>query len=146
MIKVDASDIYKFQAKIKSKAVKGNQEGIRKAIQKSSLSIKKKAMENLTANGSVKTGHLRRGIAYRTTMTEGTIHTSNIKYAKGVEEGTRPHIIRPKNKKYLYWEGANHPVKFVRHPGTKAKPYLVPALESEKDNFIQNLKEAIKFD
>ena len=76
---------------------------------------------------------------------EATIHTSNVKYAAIVEKGSKAHIIRPKNKKALYWKGATRPVKQVNHPGSKAKPYLEPAFESEKDKFIENLKEAIKW-
>lgn len=146
MIKIDAKDLDRFAIKIKEKAMKGNETGIRKAIQKSCLSIKKGAIENLTSNRSVKTGHLRRSIAFKTTMTEGTVHTSNVKYSIVIEKGSKPHVIRAKNKKALYWEGASHPVKQVKHPGTKAKPFLIPAFEAEKPKFIENLKEVIKFD
>ena len=62
-----------------------------------------------------------------------------------VEFGTRAHIIRPKSKKALYWKGAKRPVKQVSHPGSKAKPYLIPAFEDEKDKFINDLKEAIEW-
>lgn len=144
-MKVDARDFERFEVKLRKKESQNPTE-IRKAIQKSCLSIKKGAIQNLTSNGSVKTGHLRRGVAYRTTMTEGIVHTSNIKYARSVEDGSKAHIINPKYKKALYWKGAKHPVKFVRHPGSKAKPYLKPAFEDEKPKFIENLKEAIKFD
>ena len=75
---------------------------------------------------------------------EVTVHTSNIKYARFVEEGTRPHIIRAKNKRALYWKGAKHPVKSVRHPGSKAKPYLIPAFEKEKEVLIKDLKKVIE--
>ncbi|GIW70324.1 MAG: hypothetical protein KatS3mg101_1071 [Patescibacteria group bacterium] len=47
-----------------------------------------------------------------------------VHYAIYVHEGTRPHEIYPKNKKALYWEGAEHPVKRVNHPGTKANPFM----------------------
>ena len=39
-------------------------------------------------------------------------------YAADVNYGTRPHFIYPTNKKMLYWEGADHPVPYVVHPGT----------------------------
>lgn len=146
MFKVDTKDIERFSIKIGEKARKGNETEIRKAIQKSCLSIKKGAIQNITSNGSVKTGHLRRSIAYKTTSTEGTVHTSNVKYARSIEDGSKPHIIRAKNKKALYWAGASHPVKQVKHPGSKAKPFLKPAFEAEKPKFINNLKEVIKFD
>ena len=145
MIKVQCDELERFAVRVKKKA-KEYSKDIRKAIQKSCLSIKRQAMQNLASNGSVKTGHLRRSIAYKTTMSEGVVHTSNVVYAIGVEKGTRPHTIKPKNKKMLYWQGASHPVKQVRHPGSKAKPYLIPALEAEKPKFLQNLKEAIRLD
>jgi len=43
------------------------------------------------------------------------------------EEGTGPHVILPRNKKALFWKGADHPVRMVNHPGTKPRPYLMPA-------------------
>ena len=42
---------------------------------------------------------------------------------KFITGGTKPHIIRPKRKKALWWEGAEHPVKIVHHPGTKANKF-----------------------
>lgn len=144
MIKVDASDFNRFNVKVKAKA--SNKDSISKAIRKSTLSIEAQAKNNLTSNGSVKTGYLRRSIASKIGITEGEVHTSNVKYAPIVEKGSRAHIIKPKGKKALYWKGASHPVKFVRHPGTKAKPFLIPAFEAEKPKFIENLKEAIKFE
>lgn len=49
-------------------------------------------------------------------------------YVMHVEFGTKPHVITPRNKKALYWTGAAHPVKLVRHPGTEAQPFLRPAI------------------
>lgn len=42
-----------------------------------------------------------------------------VKYGGILEEGSNPHDITAKNSKYLYWKGADHPVKKVHHPGTK---------------------------
>jgi len=60
-------------------------------------------------------------------------------YSAPVEFGTRPHIIRPKNRKVLAWGGerrltgrlkagsqATHFATIVHHPGTRAQPYLLP--------------------
>lgn len=55
-------------------------------------------------------------------------------YAAYVELGTMPHVIRPKTKQALYWEGAAHPVKVVHHPGTKPQPFLRPALFTERSD------------
>ena len=143
MIKVIADDLGTFAVKVENMA--HNQDKIQRAVNKSALSIEKQAKSNLTANGSVKTGHLRRHTVAQIGRLEATIHTSNIKYAPWVEKGTGAHTIRPKRKKALYWAGASHPVKSVRHPGSAAKPYLIPAFEQEKPKFIQNLKEAIQW-
>ena len=91
------------------------------------------------------TGHLRRGITTKIGDMEVIVHTSNIKYARGVEFGTRPHLIKPKNKKALYWKGAKYPVKVVKHKGSRAKPYLIPAFEHTKKDFINDLKEVIEW-
>ena len=45
-----------------------------------------------------------------------------IDYAKFVYYGTKPHIIKPKNKKALKTPYGYR--KRVKHPGTKANPYL----------------------
>lgn len=52
----------------------------------------------------------------------------DVNYASDVELGTPPHVILPRNKKALYWPGADHPVARVNHPGTEPQPYLRPAL------------------
>ncbi len=65
----------------------------------------------------------------------------NVGYAAAVEFGTKPHIIRPRRAKVLAWGGrrtlggrlragqrADHFARSVRHPGTKAHPYLMPGI------------------
>ena len=115
---------------------------VKEAVKKSTLNIQRNAKAKVPA----KTGHLRRSIATKVSGTEGEVNTSNVKYAIMVEKGTRAHTITPKSRKALYWQGARHPVKKVNHPGSAAKPYLIPAFKQEKPLFIQNLKNAIKLD
>ena len=142
--KVDYSDVQRFNVQIGKKLIQFPNE-VREAINKSTLSIESQAKSNLNKNGSFQTGHLMRSISHKVYINEGIV-SANTKYAEGVEKGTRPHVIRAKKKKALYWQGANHPVKVVNHPGSRAKPYLIPALKSEQPKFIQNLKEAVKID
>ena len=140
MIRIDTSELDRFSVDVGklSDKTKGN---VQKVLNNTGFKIETKAKGNVP----VDPGHLRRGIPTKIGDMEVIVHTSNIKYARGVEFGTRPHLIKPKNKKALYWKGAKHPVKSVRHPGSKAKPYLIPAFESEKDNLIKNLKEVIEW-
>lgn len=79
----------------------------------------------------VDTGRLRSSIVTRSddrgrtyTVTIGT----NVNYAADVENGTAPHRIYPRRAQALYWPGAAHPVAYVNHPGTRAQPFLGPAV------------------
>ena len=144
MIKIDTSEIDKFVIDLKDTS-ENIRSDVQKVLKKSGFNIEARAKRNITNNGSVKTGHLRRGVTTDIGNMEVTVHTSNIKYARGVEEGTRSHIIRAKNKKALYWRGAKHPVKSVRHPGSRAKPFLMPAFEKEKEVIIKDLEKVIKW-
>ena len=144
MIKIDTSEIDKFVIDLKD-ASENIRSDVQKVLKNAGFNIEARAKRNITNNGSVKTGHLRRGITTDVGNMEVTVHTSNIKYARGVEEGTRPHTIRAKNKKALYWKGAKHPVKSVRHPGSKAKPFLIPAFEKEKEVIMKDLEKIVKW-
>ena len=144
MIKIDTSEIDKFVIDLKDTS-ENIRSDVQKVLKKSGFNIEARAKRNVSNNGSVKTGHLRRGVTTDIGNMEVTVHTSNIKYARGVEEGTRPHTIRAKNKKALYWKGAKHPVKSVRHPGSKAKPFLIPAFEKEKEVIMKDLEKIVKW-
>lgn len=142
-ITVDTSQLNAFVVEI-DKAGSSFEKGVKQTVSKSAMQIKRSAMQNLTKNKSVKTGNLRRSINENIRPYEAEIK-ANTKYALGVEEGTKPHIIKPKRGKFLYWKGAPHPVKLVNHPGGKSKPYLIPAFEKESPIFLKNLEELIKW-
>ena len=144
MIKIDTSDFNRFSVEVANLSGK-SEDKVKDVLKNSAFKIESKAKKNINSNNSVKTGHLIRSVSTDVKGLEATIHTSNLKYAPMVEFGTKAHIIRPKSKKALYWKGASRPVKQVSHPGSKAKPYLIPAFEDEKDNFINDLKEAIEW-
>ena len=144
MIKVDVNDLNEFSVKI-LKLSQEAEENVKKVVKNSAFKIQKEAISNLTKNKSVATGHLRRAVSTDIKGLEATVHTSNVKYAIMVEKGTKAHLIKPKNKKMLYWKGASHPVRIVRPPGSRAKPFLEPAFEKEKDQFLEKLKEVIKW-
>ena len=68
---------------------------------------------------------------------------SPAEYAEWVNDGTRPYTITPISKKALYWEGADHPVHEVNHPGNKAYKYMEEALMANIDNIVEFVMEAI---
>lgn len=55
---------------------------------------------------------------------------SDLEYAGFVNDGTRPHQIRPKNASVLRFTVGGRVVyaKVVNHPGTRARPFLDRAL------------------
>jgi hypothetical protein len=94
---------------------------------------------------------------------------NGVGYAQAVEFGTAPHVIRPKTKKALafpntgmvrsgllkvrktgtlttasarkYGRSAMTIVRSVKHPGTKAKPYLIPGAKKALEQ--GGLKQAV---
>lgn len=55
-----------------------------------------------------------------------------VDYATFVEYGTKPHDIRPKdsNGVLVFWvKGKKVTTKLVHHPGTRAQPFIRPALD-----------------
>lgn len=85
----------------------------------------------------VDTGRLRASIKGRTSRTwtlrpQFTIST-NVDYAEMVQNGTRPHTIRPRTKQVLKFNVGGQTVfaKVVHHPGTRARPFLDRALAEE---------------
>lgn len=76
------------------------------------------------AEAPQKTGALRRSIRPELGNLQAVIRP-NIDYALFVHEGTKAHTITPKNKQALFWQGALHPVKSVRHPGTKPNRFMI---------------------
>lgn len=98
-------------------------------------------------------GRLRQSITEKIGKLFGEIAV-NVDYAGAVEFGTKPHIIRPKIKKALafkpgagfrFWdESGRVVVKSVKHPGTKAQPFLTPAVEEEAPRFAKDIKTIIE--
>lgn len=88
---------------------------------------------NVKRETPVKGGHLRRSITSdvqeaRSRVVVGT----NLDYALFVHEGTKAHTIVARRKRALFWEGAGHPVRSVRHPGTKANPFMERGLDRSR--------------
>ena len=68
-------------------------------------------------------------------------------YAMYVNYGTRPHFIYPTNKKMLYWEGAEHPVPYVVHPGTTPTLFIENSIDDVEGRlagyFLKALEEVM---
>jgi len=101
---------------------------VKRAVDRTRIDVQNEARRR----APVDTGRLRSSIVSRAEgggRSLGYVVGSNVNYAAAVEYGTAPHVIKPKYKQALYWPGAAHPVAQVNHPGTKAQPFLRPAIE-----------------
>jgi hypothetical protein len=91
-----------------------------------------------------KTGNLARTIHLGAVTPTRAETIASADYAAYVERGTRPHEIRPRNRKALRWaaDGASARLsgtprsggrvrfaKRVMHPGTRAQPFMVPGAQ-----------------
>lgn len=92
-------------------------------------------------NCPVKTGRLRQSIESKVISEEiGRVGT-NVEYAPHIEFGTQAHFITPRNQKALSFlvNGIRIVRKWVAHPGTKAKPFLRPAIMENKETILRIL-------
>ena len=95
-----------------------------------------------------KTGVLRRSIYKKPIQSGFEIgHDERIApYAKFVHWGTKPHVIKPKDKKALRWAVGDKFAfaKSVNHPGYVGHPWLKKAVEVDAPKlFEQFLKQAV---
>ena len=55
---------------------------------------------------------------------------SPAEYAIYQDQGTQPYMIQSRKPNgYLFWEGADHPVKTVHHPGIRAKHFVQQSMD-----------------
>jgi hypothetical protein len=80
----------------------------------------------------VRTGNLRRSIHLGRVTARSAETIAGAGYAAFVEFGTRPHEIRPRNKKVLRWKSGTgyRYAAYVHHPGTRKQPFMIPGAEA----------------
>lgn len=83
----------------------------------------------------IKDGRLRGSIT-RDVKRDVAIVGTNVEYAPHIEYGTRPHIITVKNARVLS-DGKQIFGRSVNHQGTKAQPFMRPAIDKNRKNLIK---------
>lgn len=117
---------------------------MRSALAAGARVIGKEAKRNVP----VRRGGLRASIRVSSRLKNGKVTASvkagnkNAWYWRFVEFGTRPHDIKPKNRKSLFFAGMNKEI--VHHPGARPHPFMRPALDSQSAAAIQAVGEQIK--
>lgn len=103
---------------------------IRGASRRELETVARQVMNRAKVLAPVDTGRLRASIRIesRRTLTLRSVYTigSDVEYAQMVHDGTRPHIIRPRQAQALRFRIGGRIVyaKVVHHPGTRARPFL----------------------
>lgn len=130
MTAVASADIYQLADALRQSS-ENSEVNTQEVLVRSATYIK----QDMESRAPVDTGKLRQSISIQVDSKRVIIgpHTD---YAGYVEFGTKPHVIRAKNKKSLMFiaGGKKVFVKKVNHPGTKAQPYVRPAFEDWVDS------------
>jgi len=146
-ISIDSRELSRFMNQL-DRYSKEKQGAVKQEISRATYAIQGKAKQN----SPVDKGFLRNKIdaVIKNQELTGQVIVK-AKYGIFVQEGTRPHIIRPKNGKVLAWRKVNYTnagrrkyspysyASFVKHPGTKANPFLSKAADNERPIYQQNL-------
>ncbi len=88
-----------------------------------------------------RTGQLAQSIGWRPAGNGTAEVYANAAYARFVEKGTQPHVIRPRNRQALRFPVSGGGFGFARvinHPGSRARPYFF----ADQDNRAQHMQAA----
>ena len=100
----------------------------------------------LMMNSPVDHGLLKSWFIDSITEDEAHIKTP-AEYARYVNDGTGPYSIEPVSAKALYWEGADHPVRRVHHPGIKGQHFVEDSIDDVSgrldEYFLKALEEVM---
>lgn len=104
--------------------------------------------EEARQNVPFSSGALRKSIRI-TTRGKGREVSASVKagsrvawYANLVEFGTRPHVIKAKPRSAL--DVAGTPRKEVNHPGSRAKPFMRPAVDAKFLEAVAAVRDKIR--
>lgn len=118
---------------------------ISNAVERSAFIIQSMAVKEAPVNKQAGGGNLRQNIrAKMLTKTKAQIE-SRAPYSIFVEEGTRPHEIKTKNRLVLANKRTGEIFgKHVHHPGTRPNPYMRRALEKSISTVNELFKTAMQ--
>jgi hypothetical protein len=142
---------------------KDAEKAVKKAVDRTAIAVETDAKNKLKDEKHIITNRLRASVhaelePNRYQGTDGlnvnfgkleAIAGTNVSYAPHIEFGTKPHVIVPKNKKFLAFKigGVMIFTKKVNHPGFKGSSFMRFAAEKQKPEFekrmVQELNKVI---
>lgn len=103
-------------------------------------------VRTLMMNSPVDHGLLKSWFIDSISDTEASIKTP-AEYASYVNDGTDPYVIEPVSAQALYWDGADHPVKRVHHPGITGRHFVEDSIDDVEGRlegyFLRALEEVL---
>jgi phage gpG-like protein len=119
-------------------------------LDRTALMVESGAKRNLTDNGQVNLGGLRSSVVRQEYGKFNRTVGTKLEYAMAIEFGRKPGSMPPLApikewmKKKGIPEGALWPIAMkIKREGSPARPFLFPAAEAERQNFINNLKRIL---
>lgn len=118
---------------------------LNKAINRIVVKVERDAKRNAPVNKQSGGGNLRQSIkSAMIGVARGKVEVG-ADYGVFVHEGTRPHIIRVRQRKVLANKRQGKIFgKVVQHPGTKANPFLQDAVDQNEDFIDSELSNAVE--
>ena len=106
--------------------------------------IESHVVRKIDEMGLVDTGAFKGSISHKTKTDHVLIH-DGVDYGVHPEYGTRPHVIRAKNKKALHWkkDGKDFFAYSVNHPGTKEYAPFRKGLIASQDDVTAFVRKSI---
>lgn len=95
--------------------------GAKPVAEQAKLNIRKRSGE---AADSIRIGTSSRGGIVKAVIKAGSRRAWYIRF---IHDGTKPHLIKPRNRKSLFIAGLLREV--IEHPGAKANPFLLNAMD-----------------
>jgi hypothetical protein len=143
IVKIEGLDAFITGAK---RAPQETLKQLRFAVAKSLFNIQSEAIKEAPANKQVGLG-ARLKASFRSRMMtalSGQVYSIST-YSAAVHEGTRPHLIRPVNKRILANKRTGQFFgKLVHHPGTKPNPYFLRAIQGASKKIEENFAKALE--
>lgn len=94
--------------------------------------IAREVHKDMVRYAPVESGRLRNDLDWEVNGLKARVGARSVPYAIFVEEGTRPHSINAKAGGALNWEGSDHPVNSVNHPGATATYFMRRAVYQKR--------------
>lgn len=136
-----------IEAALKAVGVEISEKALRSSLRKGAQLVIKDARSRIDSHS----GELAKAIGSSTRVDKGAgrvttkirVNKKQAHIGRFVEDGTKPHEIKPRNGKALQLHGGVF-VDKVDHPGAQPKPFLAPAADAQFPAVVAEVISATK--